>query len=107
MEENIFKLCLNLTNSNHSELQNCYDYNGTNENVTLDDTEHTVEEASNIDLDRQVKYYCEGVILVPLAFFGLFGKKETFEYFCIAFKFFEIEIPFSIDYICLINVHFI
>ena len=76
MEENIFKLCLNLTNSNHSELQDCYEYNGTNENVTLEDIEHTVEEASNADLDRQVKYYCEGVILVPLAIFGLFGKLE-------------------------------
>ena len=78
MEENIFKLCLNLTNSNHSELQDCYEYNATNENVTLEDTEHTVEEASNADLDRQIKYYCEGVILVPLAIFGLFGKSENY-----------------------------
>ena len=89
MGENIFKLCLNLTNSNHSELQDCYEYNGTNENVTLEDTEHTVEEASNADLDRQIKYYCEGVILVPLAIFGLFGKQKIFKYFCITFNYFE------------------
>ena len=74
MEEDFINLCQNLTNSNLSDFQNCYGYNGTDINVTFEDAEYELEEASNVDLDRQVKYYCEGVILVPLAIFGLFGK---------------------------------
>ena len=74
MEEDFINLCQNLTNSNLSDFQNCYGYNGTNINVTLEEAQYELEEASNVDLDRQVKYYCEGVILVPLAIFGLFGK---------------------------------
>ena len=74
MEEDFINLCQNLTNSNLSDFQNCYGYNGTNINVTLEDAQYELEEASNVDLDRQVKYYCEGVILVPLAIFGLFGR---------------------------------
>ena len=74
MEEDFINLCQNLTDSNLSDFQNCYGYNGTNINVTLEDAQYELEEASNVDLDRQVKYYCEGVILVPLAIFGLFGR---------------------------------
>ena len=74
MEEDFINLCQNLTNSNLSDFQNCYGYNGTNINVTLEDAQYELEEATNVDLDRQVKYYCEGVILVPLAIFGLFGR---------------------------------
>ena len=74
MEEDFINLCQNLTNSNLSDFQNCYGYNGTNINATLEDAQYELEEASNVDLDRQVKYYCEGVILVPLAIFGLFGR---------------------------------
>ena len=74
MEEDFINLCQNLTNSNLSDFQNCYGYNGTNINVTLEEAQYELEEASNVDLDRQVKYYCEGVILVPLAIFGLFGR---------------------------------
>ena len=74
MEEDFINWCQNLTNSNLSDFQNCYGYNGTNINVTLEDAQYELEEASNVDLDRQVKYYCEGVILVPLAIFGLFGR---------------------------------
>ena len=74
MEEDFINLCQNLTSSNLSDFQNCFGYNGTNINVTLEEAQYELEEASNVDLDRQVKYYCEGVILVPLAIFGLFGR---------------------------------
>ena len=42
---------------------------GTNE--TTDD-QYNVESTYNFYIE--IKYYCEGVILVPLAIFGLFGK---------------------------------
>ena len=75
MEGDFLNLCQNLTKSNESELQNCHGYNNTRTNVTLEvSNQNNVEEATNVDLDLQVKYYCEGVILVPLAIFGLFGR---------------------------------
>ena len=72
MEEDFQNLCNNSTN----DFGNCYGYNETltNETVQFEITQN-VERTHSVPLDLQVKYYCEGVILVPLAISGLFGKK--------------------------------
>ena len=72
MEEGFQNLCKNSTN----DFDNCYGYNETVTNETVQSaSQPNVELTHTIPLDLQVKYYCEGVILVPLAISGLFGKK--------------------------------
>ena len=66
MEEGFQNLCKNSTN----DFDNCY-----NDTITNKTVQPTVELTPTLSLDLQVKYYCEGVILVPLAIAGLFGKK--------------------------------
>ena len=70
MEEGFQNLCKNSTN----DFDNCYNDTITNETVQSA-SPHNVEITHTIPLDLQVKYYCEGVILVPLAIAGLFVKK--------------------------------
>ena len=72
MEEDFQNLCNNST----SDFGNCYGYNETltNESVQLG-IQQNFEGTHSVPLDLQVTYYCEGVILVPLAISGLFGKK--------------------------------
>ena len=69
MEEAFQDLCQNSTSENN--LENCLNQNMTGTNETTDD-QYNVESTYNFYIE--IKYYCEGVILVPLAIFGLFGK---------------------------------
>lgn len=64
-------MCQNFTMDNTTR---CFGPNETVINETLEADQHDVEKTNNVDLHLQVKYYCEGVILVPLAIFGLFGN---------------------------------
>ena len=50
--------------------QNVTDYNQT----TANDQQRQQELASMVDISR---YYIEGVILMPVAIIGLFGKKDV------------------------------
>ena len=66
-------MCQNSTNS--TDFEDCFKYNETRTNETVQ--VNAQNSATNSDFDAiflEVKYYCEGVILVPLAIFGLFGK---------------------------------
>ena len=69
MEEAFQDLCQNSTTEN--DLEGCLNQNMTGTNETTDD-QYNVESTYNFYIE--IKYYCEGVILVPLAIFGLFGK---------------------------------
>ena len=69
MEEAFQDLCQNSTSEN--DLESCLNQNMTGTNETTDD-QYNVESTYNFYIE--IKYYCEGVILVPLAIFGLFGK---------------------------------
>ena len=73
MEESFQTSCQNTTMG--EEMINCYGHNenGTNETMLID--QHNEEMEYSINLERNIKYYCEGVILVPVAIVGLFGKK--------------------------------
>ena len=73
MEEEIFEnWCQNATS--HEELINCYGHNESLINETTLVDQHNVDMANAVNLERHIKYYCEGVLLLPVAIVGLFGK---------------------------------
>ena len=72
MEESLQNLCQNTTSGN--DIVHCYEVNNSGANETMLVEDHNVEMADTVPLELHVKYYVEGVILVPVAIVGMFGK---------------------------------